>query len=106
MTPALLELPAKCFDFPARGVARHRSRRRIRWDAFEFPRGWFECSKTRRPAATKYRRITPDTAEVAARCPDKYRGHTDQPALTLDRIKYFADTHLLKLAKCRCGIQI
>ena len=32
-------------------------------------------------------RIAPDAAEIAARRPDKYRWHADQPALALDGVK-------------------
>jgi hypothetical protein len=106
MTPALLELPAKCFDFrrEERLAAGHD-------DVFGGMLLNFREDGSNAPSRAgrvprSIGRITPDTAEVAARGPDKYRGHTDQPALTLDRIKYFADTHSLKLAKCRCGIQI
>ena len=106
MTAALVEFAGKRFDFPREQRLAARQDDIFGWMLSNLGEDGSKAPSRAVRLPRSVGRITPDATEIAARRPDKYRRHADQPALALDRIKYFADPHSLNVTKCRCGIQI
>jgi len=101
MTAALVELAGKRFDFRREERLAARQNDVLGWMLLNFSEDASNAPSRAVRLPRSVGRITPDATKIAARRPDKHRGHADQPALALDRIKYFADPHSLKITKCR-----